>query len=219
MGSQLIDIIALMKDAHLIFWDFDGVIKDSVEVKSRAYEELFSRWGAEFSGRVRHHHDANGGISRLEKIPLYLSWLGITATDEIIDELTKQFSNLVLESVLHSPWIPGAYEYLAKNHKSQLFVLVTATPEEEIKIILQQLEIEKFFFRVYGAPTKKSDAIKETLCDLNFSTASVLMIGDSESDLQAAYENSVPFLLRCTNANHALKKCHQGLKIGDFHNG
>jgi len=32
----------LVDQAEVIFWDFDGVIKDSVEVKSIAFEKLFS---------------------------------------------------------------------------------------------------------------------------------------------------------------------------------
>ena len=41
------------------FWDFDGVIKDSVEIKSNAYEELFLQWGANISNKVRDHHILN----------------------------------------------------------------------------------------------------------------------------------------------------------------
>ena len=32
----------LFKRAEIIFWDFDGVIKESVGVKSDAYEKLFA---------------------------------------------------------------------------------------------------------------------------------------------------------------------------------
>jgi|TARA_Y100000310_G_C20511448_1_gene729077 beta-phosphoglucomutase-like phosphatase (HAD superfamily) len=31
--------------AKVIFWDFDGVIKDSVNVKTRAFEKLFLPFG------------------------------------------------------------------------------------------------------------------------------------------------------------------------------
>ena len=37
------------KEIETIFWDFDGVIKDSVKVKSDAYEQLFSPFGLNFS--------------------------------------------------------------------------------------------------------------------------------------------------------------------------
>ena len=31
----------LLKTMQVVFWDFDGVIKDSVVVKSKGYEKLF----------------------------------------------------------------------------------------------------------------------------------------------------------------------------------
>ena len=34
-----------LKGKQLVFWDFDGVIKDSVSVKSMGYEQLFMPYG------------------------------------------------------------------------------------------------------------------------------------------------------------------------------
>ena len=75
-----------------IFWDFDGVIKDSVEIKSNAYEELFTKWGNEVANRVRGHHNLNGGMSRFDKIPLYLSWTDETLSNSLISKLNNQYS-------------------------------------------------------------------------------------------------------------------------------
>ena len=66
----------LLNNKRYIFWDFDGVIKDSVEIKSNAYEDLFLQWGELVSDKVRDHHRLNGGMSRFDKIPLYLRKLG-----------------------------------------------------------------------------------------------------------------------------------------------
>ena len=54
----------LLKEKQIVFWDFDGVIKDSVSTKSMGYEKLFSRFGEEVVKRVNNHHAANGGVSR-----------------------------------------------------------------------------------------------------------------------------------------------------------
>ena len=71
----------LVKQAQVIFWDFDGVIKDSVQVKSLAFQKIFSEYGFDVVNRVRRHHERNGGMSRFEKFPLYLSWANQTVTD------------------------------------------------------------------------------------------------------------------------------------------
>ena len=51
-----------MKEYSNIFWDFDGVIKDSMTVKSDAFEQLFLPFGENIAKKVRTHHEANGGI-------------------------------------------------------------------------------------------------------------------------------------------------------------
>ena len=64
-GRNAVDLLAA---ARIVFWDFDGVIKDSVAAKSDGFEKLFRPFGAEVARRVRQHHEAHGGVSRYEKI-------------------------------------------------------------------------------------------------------------------------------------------------------
>ena len=82
----------LIKNSNVVFWDFDGVIKDSVSVKSIAFEKLFSIYGPEISKKVREHHEQNIGLSRFEKIPLYMSWSDELITDESVQEFCNKFS-------------------------------------------------------------------------------------------------------------------------------
>lgn len=50
-----------------IFWDFDGVIADSVNVKTDAFYELYLPYGKEVAEKVKEYHLANGGVSRFKK--------------------------------------------------------------------------------------------------------------------------------------------------------
>ena len=50
--------MGLLKGATLIFWDFDGVIKDSVEVKAEAFSRLFQPFGSGVVERIREHNHA-----------------------------------------------------------------------------------------------------------------------------------------------------------------
>jgi beta-phosphoglucomutase-like phosphatase (HAD superfamily) len=70
----------------IVFWDFDGVIKESVEVKTNAFRDLFQSFGEEVMEKVTMHHINNGGMSRYKKIPIYLSYAGIQPTENIINE-------------------------------------------------------------------------------------------------------------------------------------
>ena len=67
------------KYTHL-FIDFDGVIKNSVDIKGHAFKELFREFGQDVMQKVYQHHTNNGGISRFDKIPIYLDYANIPIT-------------------------------------------------------------------------------------------------------------------------------------------
>lgn len=196
----------MIKQAKSVFWDFDGVIKNSVAVKSDAFESLFLPFGKGVAKRVRKHHEENGGMSRFEKIPIYLSWLGESQDDNVIAEYGRIFSQLVKQKVINSEWIAGVLDYLKKNHQHQQFFLVTATPQQEIEEILSVLNIADFFKKIVGSPIKKSHAIKQILNEYNVTAVHAVMIGDSISDYDASIENKVPFILRKTELNKDLQQ-------------
>jgi phosphoglycolate phosphatase-like HAD superfamily hydrolase len=206
----------LLKSRQVIFWDFDGVIKDSVTVKSEGYEKLFSPYGMNVVEKVRQHHSLHGGVSRYEKIPLYLSWTSTIGSPKRILDFCEQFSNLVQQAVIDSPWVPGVREYLQTNHTRQDFILITATPQHEIENILHALGIAHYFKEIYGAPKLKTEVVSEVLTRLHYSLEQALVVGDSTTDFNAAEKNNVSFLLRRTTFNQDLQKRFQGYSFDDL---
>jgi phosphoglycolate phosphatase-like HAD superfamily hydrolase len=202
-----------------LFWDFDGVIKDSLSVKSDAFERLLTPFGAELAARVRRHHERNGGMSRIKKLPLYLEWAGQESTAAEVARYSELFSSEVRQAVINSAWVPGAREYLLANHMRQHFVLVTATPQGEMEDILRTLEIARWFRQVHGAPVAKADAIRSALAPLECRCEDALLIGDSQADYDAATAAGVDFLLRRTSLNRALQRTYTGPQCENFSGG
>ena len=124
----------------IIFFDFDGVIKDSVDVKTQAFYSLFEPFDLNIAEQVKKHHEANGGMSRFDKFPLYLKWAGQEPSDENVAEFCERFGQLVLQGVINSPWVKGVEYYLRTNTYNQLFIVVSATPQEELEYILKELD-------------------------------------------------------------------------------
>jgi len=199
-----------------VFWDFDGVIKESVEVKSDAFEQLFIPFGKDIAKKIRKHHEENGGISRFDKLPIYLDWAEQPLSEQLITKYSENFSQLVKQRVVDSPWVAGVLNYLQNNHKKQQFFLITATPQREIDDILSQLDILKYFKQVIGSPTSKTKAIKILLKRYNIDFQRAIMIGDSGSDYDAAMENHLAFILRKTKLNTKLQRQINCLKIKNF---
>lgn len=203
-------------DAKLIFWDFDGVIKESVDIKTRAFELLFIEYGQEVTNKVRRHHLENGGMSRFEKFPIYLRWANETVSDETVKRFCDKFNHMVVDGVINAPWVPGAEDYLRQNKYEQQFYLVSATPQREMEKILTALDLDKSFARVYGAPVKKSEAIRTTLAEQQVDKNQCLMIGDARADYEAARENEILFLFRRHATNKLIFAKEQVESVKDF---
>ena len=96
-----------------VFFDFDGVILDSVDVKTKAFAKMFRQYGPEVEKSVVEYHLHNGGVSRFDKFRYYYEEILKKPVDEeIIKNLSKQFSNLVIDGVLAAPFMPGVKESL-----------------------------------------------------------------------------------------------------------
>jgi phosphoglycolate phosphatase-like HAD superfamily hydrolase len=210
------NVLRELSNRSVLFWDFDGVIKESVDVKTRAYVELFRPFGEDVSERVREHHEGHGGMSRLEKIPLYLAWAGEAATDLQVTRYCARFASLVQDAVIESPWVPGAREYIEAHFDRQRFVLITGTPQAEIETILQATGIARCFREVHGAPTAKAGAIASVLERWRCARSEAIVLGDSGTDQAAALCTGLDFLLRRTPQNATMQKAHAGLQCEDF---
>lgn len=209
-------MIKNLEKYNLIFWDFDGVIKDSVDVKTDAYLSLFANAPKEVYERIKSHQLEYGGISRLVKIPLYLEWVGIKPTKQAISENLEEFANLVVQKVISSPWVPGVEQTLKQKQNHQKFVIVTGTPQREIEDILVQLHLNSNFDLIFGAPTQKSKAIEWVLQNYNIKKEDSILIGDSKTDWLAADENEINFLYRDKGDDSQFSRKFDGMRIQNF---
>ncbi len=187
-----------MKIKAIIF-DYDGVIAESVNVKTEAFSELYKPYGEDIVKKVTVHHKANGGISRFEKFKIYhKKFLGQDINQDKVDELASKFSQLVLQKVIDSPFVPGAYEFISDNYQNYDFFISTGTPTEEMEIILKTNNIRKFFIEVYGSPEKKDIHVRKILGKYGYKNNEVVFIGDALTDRNAARTNGILFIGRYT---------------------
>jgi HAD superfamily hydrolase (TIGR01549 family) len=183
-------------DFQAVFFDFDGVILDSVHVKTAAFAAMFQPYGPDVERQVVAYHLANGGMSRFEKFSYYYqTLLNRTISPAELAGLDREFSDLVLEKVIRSPFIDGALEALNKLKKAKIpAYVVSGTPETEIKLIVKKKKLDPYFREVHGSPRHKEEIVAEILKDSKFSPARCLFIGDAMSDYNAARITGTNFL-------------------------
>lgn len=179
-----------------IFFDFDGVILDSVHVKTRTFAVMFRQYGPEVEQAVVDYHLAHGGVSRFRKFEHYYdNILGKPITPEELQALGAQFSSLALQGVLDSPYIPGALETLRalKEQGIPCFV-ASGTPDEEIKLIVEKKGLNQYFLEVHGSPRKKEEIVRDVLERYGYDPGQCLFIGDAMTDYEAAKSTGTEFL-------------------------
>jgi HAD superfamily hydrolase (TIGR01549 family) len=184
-----------MKKIQAFFFDFDGVLANSVEVKTRAFAKLFEPYGVEIAAKVVDHHRRHGGMTRLEKFRHYYSeFLKKPLDDDVMERLCSEFSRLVVDQVVASPEIPGAEEFLAKWHDHTPCFVISATPDDEIRQIVRRRGLEGFFKEVLGSSASKTENLKRLLGKYALESAKCIFFGDAESDYRAAKECGVEFI-------------------------
>ena len=204
-----------------IFFDFDGVIAESVNVKAEAFYNIYLPYGKNIADKVREHHLANGGVSRFRKFEYYhKNFLGRDINESQINELALRFSELVLEKVVNAPLVSGISDFLNNNYKTYRLWVITGTPTEEIKIILNRKGLDNYFISAVGSPSTKSHWVNKLLKEHNLDKEECIFIGDALSDYNAAIENGIKFVLRQTEDNTRLfnDKMEISGRINNFDN-
>ncbi|MBL8658976.1 MAG: HAD family hydrolase [Rhodospirillales bacterium] len=180
-----------------IFFDFDGVLAESADIKTAAFRELYKDCGDDVLAAVLAHHRAHGGVSRIQKIRYcHRELLGIDVDHDEVAMLGRRFSRLVVDAVVESDWVDGARELLdALVGRRPLFV-VSGTPEPELRDIIARRNMTEYFTVVRGSPPDKVTVIRTLLADHGLAAERVLFIGDAMTDYDAAQETGLRFIGR-----------------------
>ena len=181
-----------------ICFDFDGVIKDSVSVKGDIFVELFRSFPLSLRDRVYAHHLANGGVNRKSKITQYLQWAypDTPIADLPINSFLDQFSSLSIDKVVNAPWIIPMPNLLFDLTKTSTLFISSATPHREINKIVNLLNIASCFEGVWGHPNSKTSVLCFIKDSYSCTSSSLIMVGDSHTDRQAAASADTFFSLK-----------------------
>lgn len=176
-----------------ILFDFDGVIVESVNVKTEAFRELFAN-ETEYLPAILSFHLANGGMSRFTKFEIiYRDFLDRPLSAQRSEELGNRFSELVKEKVVTSPYVPGALEFIEKYASSMPLFVASGTPHNELIEILFRRNLSHFLCEAYGAPRTKTEIILDILERYKMTSIEMPFIGDSMNDYNSAVQAGLPF--------------------------
>ncbi len=200
-----------------IFFDFDGVIAESVAAKTEAFREIYLPFGEKVANQVVNHHIHNGGVSRYEKFKIYHNqFLKKNISEEEVNKLAKNFSHLVLNKVINAEEVLGCNIFLKKYSTKLNFWIITGTPTKEIKEIIKKRSISHHFIELCGSPKNKFFWTEYIINKNNLNRSKTLFLGDATTDYDAAKFSKIHFALREHNENMEIFNEYDGLRFNNF---
>ncbi len=189
-----------------IIFDFDGVLVESVGIKTGAFAKLFQKEESGSIKKIIKYHLGHAGVSRFEKLKyIYKNILHRKLTEGTFKNLCQRFSKLVVDEVISAPYIKGAEDFLNNYAIGYKCFVLSATPQAEIEDIIKKRNMSQYFAAVFGAPKKKTDIVKEIICTYRFSPKEAVYIGDALTDYEAAIVHGTHFIARISNNGFLFK--------------
>lgn len=178
-------------------FDFDGVLVESVDTKTRALASLYAEHGPEATERVVAFHLRHGGLSRYEKFRYgHEVVLGRALPPDESERLAARFAALVVDAVIAAPWVAGAHEFVSAHCRELRLFIASGTPQDELREIVERRAMSAYFTDVRGSPVKKDELVRELLDRHRLVPGRALFVGDSITDYDAARATGLAFLGR-----------------------
>lgn len=206
-------------EKKVYFFDFDGVIVNSNNIKALNFYKIFNIKNLKLKRKIINYHNKNVGVDRNSKIEFFINNFSELAKFKNNKKtLINKFRNLCIKEISSCAEIEGAKNFLnnIKKNKSEI-ILCSATPELELKQILKKRKIYKLFDIIYGYPSKKSDIISTAVSKRKKtnSLSDFVYFGDSNIDYLAARNNKIDFVRVKSNKNFKYKN-KKIITINDF---
>ena len=170
-----------------IVFDLDGTLVQSNEIKTWAFGALYKEHGENIVQQIIAYHQEHEGVSRFVKFRYWHEdLLGQSYTKEIGENLSRTYSQLVLEAMVKAPYVEGALEFLKKHYQHIPLFVASGTPETELREIIKLRFMPHFFQGIYGSPATKTEILRRILAECMFNPEQILMVGDALTDWEGA---------------------------------
>jgi len=178
-----------------IFFDFDGVILDSMPIRDYGFRKIFKNYDKNLVEKLIKYHRYNAGLSRFHKIKyFYNELLKTKINEEEIQKYADNFSQIMKKELVNKRYIiQDSVEFIKNNFKKYNFHIVSGSEEKELQYLCKMLEIDIYFKTINGSPIHKNDLVKNILKQFNYNTNECILIGDSINDYEAAKINNITF--------------------------
>jgi len=185
----------MLSKYKVLLWDFDGVIMDSMPIRSKGFEVVLAGYPKEQVDQLMAFHEANGGLSRYVKFRYFFEEIRKESiTDQEVLILADKFSEIMLSLLMdQNLLIQDSVSFIRSNWQKFEMHIVSGSDGKELRIINDSLDLSSFFKTINDSPTPKKQLVAAVLADNQYDKKEVILIGDSINDFDAASFNEISF--------------------------
>ena len=179
----------------VVFWDFDGVILDSMPVRDIGFRKIFEQYPNDLVEQLIIYHRSNGGLSRFHKIKyFYNQILNKEISEDKIQQYADQFTLIMKEELTKKEYlVDQTIDFIKQNYQNAIFHIVSGSEQTELRYLCEQHGLSQYFKSIEGSPTPKNDLVKNILQREQYDPKTAILIGDSMNDHEAATINGIKF--------------------------
>jgi len=178
-----------------ILFDFDGVILDSMTIRTEGFREIFSGYQKKDIDLLVDFHNKNGGLSRYVKIEYFFKKiLNQDIDNQKINEMAARFSEIMRYKLTNKRLlIEPTINFIDKHYKVFNFHIVSGSDQEELRFLCERLELREYFVSIFGSPTVKDVLVANIIKNHKYKKSETVIIGDSINDFNSAEKNKIKF--------------------------
>jgi len=178
-----------------LFFDFDGVIVQSLHIKANAFINLFENESQEHKDQIREMFYRDTAVARQIKLRhVFEHVLKLPYVDTQIEALAIRFGASCIEDVIQCPEVEGAEAFLKAVPDHIPCFVVSGTTETDLKTICENRRLSHYFESICGTPTAKDIHITNLVNQYGLNPENCLMFGDGIVDHRAAKKNHLNFM-------------------------
>ena len=193
-----------------ILFDFDGVIIDSMSIRSLGFRTIFAAYPDEAVEALVDFPLANGGLSRFVKIRYFFETLlhqEISGAE--VDAFARRYSE-IMKAHLTDPGviIEESLAFIRRMRGKQPMHVVSGSEEQELRYLCKELGLDAYFDSVHGSPTPKNELVAELMRRHGYRSDAVCLIhlGDGYIESFADFDLNGAAAGRYSTQNSPIKQ-------------
>jgi phosphoglycolate phosphatase-like HAD superfamily hydrolase len=200
---------ATHRDLQGLILDFDGVVLESEEMKIAAWVRLFAHEPRHLDA-IRRYMGEYAGLPRGVKLRhVFLAILKRPLSRQEEEAWAQRFDGSIAEEYRRCPPVNGAQELLETYSSRCPLFIVSGTPQDSLREIVEVHGLTRYFTAVFGSPPTKGTLCAQILRQWKLDPRRVVVVGDSRPDLDGAREAGIPFIGRVRSGGETF----QGLGV------